>query len=178
MDNIQKIKNILKEQNSKLSKWKEELKKYLSKNTDKKIYMDFFLIRKKWLEKYEKKFFNNNINDKELIKSYYSFEKINNENLVLSQTKDIKSFPEFFPLNKICWNSFQRKDIKEKEIYLKGYILNNLLLLEVENDSKTKLLWIFFYDKKDNIGEGYLIINDLLKEKKNNKYSKKYFGRK
>ena len=137
----------LKEQYLKLSKWKKELKENLLINNDKKKAVDIYLIRKKWLEEYERKFLNAKIFDEKLIKSNNGLESINNEKLILSQKIDMRSFTEFFPLNRISW-ILLTKDTNEKEIYFKGYYLNNILFLEGKSDSKSKLLWIFFMIKK------------------------------
>ena len=111
MDSFQKITDKIKDQKTKLSKWKNIIKQELSKDhiQDFPIQIDLFLIRKEWLHKYEKKFFNvqyNSFNDKDLINSYNNFDKINNYLITSSSPINFKFREEIFIFNKTCCRAF------------------------------------------------------------------------
>ena len=163
MDLIHKITEKINDQKEKLSKWNNDLKKNLSVNNN--LNIDLFLIRKEWLDKYTKTFFNiqaNNFNNKVLINSYNNFDKINDFLITSTHPINIKYHKDIFFLNITCWLSFQT-DNKQEHISLKGEFLNNMLLIKLKCLKKSKLYCIFFYDN-NYLRQAYLQINDLNKE--------------
>ena len=137
-----------KEINSKrniILEWEQQLKYDLSKNCKKNI--DLFLVEKKWLDNYLNE--NENINKNDLI------EKNNNDlieslkNYLISKNIDI--LPQIFPVNISILFSSKRNLFKEKASFLKGKIINNLLLIDFKNN-----LYCFFFLYKEHLRQGYL----------------------
>ena len=162
-EELTKILNKINEQKIAYSKWINELITELSNNSryDKELY----LINKSWIEKYQQQIFNESHNEYELFSLYKQFENIDNSDLL--SLKDFNKLPKLFILNDKCWFSFVKDENIEKPIKLKGQFINKMIIIDFIKEKNYTIYCIFFLDKKRQLRQGYLQINELEKEKNN-----------
>ena len=142
--------------------WKSGLKDELTQKLDKiqKIY----IINRDWLDEYKKSIFNNeNKSNDEIIKSYKNFKLIDNELLLVSSLRDLKSV---FPLNEENWKSFIKDEAKEKPIIYQGQYGFNILILNININKEERIHCFFFLDENNDLRQGYIQIYRNNLEKK------------
>jgi hypothetical protein len=154
---------------SRLKQWVKDLQNYLSKELEENI--DLFLINRIWLEKYYNYFIKKNKEDLNFI-------------LKTSKTKDISEsfiyfeineFPNLFGLNQETWEAISSN--KEQFLKVGGGFYNKILIFKISYIShyiKNNIHSFFYLDKKENIRQGYIKINENKKEEEIIEALKKY----
>ena len=167
------IKEILTIINEELNKWKIELKNNLAINYKKKP-VNLYIIDKEWLTNFEESFLS-----PEHIKSDLKKKEKEKENKFSFKDMKLKlkekffennvSTPkvEIFVINESCFNAFQLREknqVKTEKIKCNFY--NKLLLFEMQNATLPNHtnLCIFFLDPQTQIRQGYLLVDDKIKD--------------
>ena len=154
------IKDIIDNQKAQLSYWRKKFICSLLTNSINSLSV--YVINKEWLDNYEKFIFNSH-DESELISFYNNYEYLDNTNLFNSF--NIKELPKLSVLNESCIKALIEDSNLEKLKKLNGCFYYKKFIIEILNQKYNKIYTIFFIDKKSQIGQAYLSIHKLGKEK-------------
>ena len=154
-----KILDNIKNQKEHLLNWKKEFEHSLSMNSFNSLSV--YAINKEWLENYEQFIFNSH-NNPELNNFYDTYQYLDNTNLFNSL--NIKELPKISVLNESCIKALIGDSSLEKLKKLNGRFYYRIFIVEILNQKYNKIYAIFFIDKNNQIGQGYLSIHKLSKE--------------
>ena len=155
-----KILDNIKDQKAQLSNWKKEFECSLLMNSFNSL--NVYVINKEWLENYEQFIFNSQ-NESELINFNNTYQYLDNTNLFNSF--NIKELPKISVLNESCIKALIGDSNLEKLKTLNGRFCYKKFIIEILNKKYNKVYAIFFMDKNNQLGQGYLYIHKLDKEK-------------
>jgi len=154
-----KILDNIKNQKENLLSWKKEFVCSLLRNSFNSLSV--YAINKEWLENYEQFIFNSD-NNPELNNFYDAYQYLDNTNLFNSL--NIKELPKISVLNESCIKALIGDSSLEKLKKLNGRFYYRIFIVEILNQKYNKIYAIFFIDKNNQIGQGYLSIHKLSKE--------------
>ena len=155
-----KILDNIKNQKEHLLNWQEKFVCSLLRNSFNSLSV--YAINKEWLENYEQFIFNSD-NNPELSNFYDTYQYLDNTNLFNSL--NIKELPKISVLNESCIKALIGDSSLEKLKKLNGRFYNKIFIVEILSQKYNKIYAIFFIDKNNQIGQGYLSIHKLSKEK-------------
>jgi hypothetical protein len=155
-----KILDNIKDQKAQLSNWKKEFECSLLMNSFNSL--NVYVINKEWLENYEQFIFSSQ-NEYELVNFNNTFQYLENTNLFNSF--NIKELPKISVLNESCIKALIGDSNLEKLKTLNGRFCYKKFIIEILNKKYNKVYAIFFMDKNNQLGQGYLYIHKLDKEK-------------
>ena len=155
MENIIKdgeIKVISQKLN--ILKWEKEFEECLKLNLQKDF--ELFPVDKLWFKKYKKEVLSDTIPIKKKIENYYTFEPLDNSNILLG-TKNINPESNLIFLNKDCMNCFSPSVMKNNKYNIKliGRFLNGKMITKIGKN----YYYIFFTDN-NLIKEGLIMFAD------------------
>ena len=154
---------------ARLKQWVKDLQNYLSKELEENI--DLFLINRIWLEKYYNYFIKKNKEDLNFILKTSKIKDISESFIYF----EINEFPNLFGLNQETWEAISSN--KEQFIKVEGGFYNKILIFKISYISpyiKNNIYSFFYLDKKENIRQGYIKINENKKEEEIIEALKKY----
>ena len=154
-----KILDNIKNQKEHLLNWKKEFACSLLRNSFNSLSV--YAINKEWLENYEQ-FILNSHNNPELNNFYDAYQFLDNTNLFNSL--NIKELPNISVLNESCIKALIGDSSLEKLKKLNGRFYYKIFFVEILSQKYNKIYAIFFIDKNNEIGQGYLSIHKLSKE--------------
>ena len=149
--------NLINEDKIEFDKWAEDLKELLSSDLYHKDML--FIISFYWFNKYIKSIIDSNIEDKKLLEIKGDLKDDNNELFVqfTQENINIEDFPKIFVLNKNIWMKIKNQNNELNTIASIGYFYNNFLFIKI----LSKIYCFYFLDKKNEIRQGYLQINNM-----------------
>ena len=154
------ILDIIENQKVHLSNWRKKFICSLFMNTIDSLSV--YVINKEWLDNYEEFIFKSH-DESELINFYNTYQNIDNTNLFNSF--DFKALPKISVLNESCIKALIGDSSLEKLKKLKGRFFYKKFIIEILNQEYNKVYAVFFLDKNNQLGQGYLSIHKLGKEK-------------
>ena len=155
-----KILDNIKNQKEHLLNWQKEFVCSLLRNSFNSLSV--YAINKEWLDNYEQFIFNSQ-NNSELSNFYDTYQYLDNTNLFNSL--NIKELPKISVLNESCIKALIGDSNLEKLKKLNGRFYYKIFIVEILSQKYNKIYAIFFIDKNNQIGQGYLSIHKLSKEK-------------